>query len=146
MHYCNSFNLLCIFIKLKEISSNSNIPKLTNGDLYIAVHSDKLLQDRINLSSILKPFFGKRLKVLDANSDMKHLYDSFTKLSEDIINCVDSLFQKAKVFENVADLTVLEERLSRLRQLNNPHEVNRNKKPSLKTRKALSRFNVFNPY
>lgn len=105
----------------------------------LAVHSDQLLQDRTKLRKMMKQLAGRRLEVLDANCDMKRLYDRFTKLSIRVIKIVESVCEDAKErVKNLNNLPDLKERLSELQQLNNPLEGN--KIPTLKTKKALSRL------
>lgn len=95
----------------------------------------------------MKPLVGKRLEVLDANWEMKNFYKRFTELSILVINIVESLCQDAKKsVKNLANLPDLKARLSELRQLNNHLEVKGNKIPTQKTKKALSRFGVFNKF
>lgn len=90
----------------------------------------------------MKQLAGRRLEVLDANCDMKRLYDRFTKLSIRVIKIVESVCEDAKErVKNLTNLPDLKERLSELQQLNNPLEGN--KIPTLKTKKALSRLGVF---
>lgn len=90
----------------------------------------------------MKQLAGRRLEVLDANCDMKRLYDRFTKLSIRVIKIVESVCEDAKErVKNLNNLPDVKERLSELQQLNNPLEGN--KIPTLKTKKALSRFGVF---
>lgn len=120
---------------------------LSSEQVCLAVHSDQLLQDRTKLRRIMKPLVGKRLEVLDANWDMKKIYKRFTELSILVINIVESLCQDAKEsVKNLANLPDLKARLSELRQLNNHLEVKGNKIPTQKTKKALSRFGVFNKF
>lgn len=86
----------------------------------------------------MKQLAGRRLEVLDANCDMKRLYDRFTKLSIRVIKIVESVCEDAKErVKKLTNLPDLKERLSELQQLNNPLEGN--KIPTLKTKKALSR-------
>lgn len=87
----------------------------------------------------MKQLAGRRPEVLDANCDMKRLYDRFTKLSIRVIKIVESVCERVKNLTNLPDL---KEKLSELQQLNNPLEGNKN--PTLKTKRALSRFGVFN--
>lgn len=110
---------------------------LTSVHVCLVVHSEQLLRDRNKLRKIIKPLVGRRLKVLDANCDMKKLYDRFTNLSMRVIKIVEGLCPETK------ELPDVKERLLKLRQLNNSFEVKENKKPTLKMRKALSRFGVF---
>lgn len=91
----------------------------------------------------MKQLAGRRPEVLDANCDMKRLYDRFTKLSIRVIKIVESVCEDAKErAKNLTNLPDLKEKLSELQQLNNPLEGNKN--PTLKTKRALSRFGVFN--
>lgn len=106
----------------------------------LVVHSEQLLRDRNKLRKIIKPLVGRRLKVLDANCDMKKLYDRFTNLSMRVIKIVEGLCPETKELDN--NIPDVKERFLKLRQLNNSLEVKENKKPSLKMRKALSRFGV----
>lgn len=91
----------------------------------------------------MKQLAGRRLEVLDANCDMKKLYDKFTELSIRVIKIVECVCEDEKeIVKNLAILPDLKKRLSELQQLNNSLEGN--KIPTLKTKKALSRFGVFN--
>lgn len=116
---------------------------LSSEYVCLAVHSDQLLQDRTKLRKMMKQLAGRRLEVLDANCDMKKLYDKFTELSIRVIKIVECVCEDEKeIVKNLAILPDLKKRLSELKQLNNPLEGN--KIPTLKTKKALSRFGVFN--
>lgn len=120
---------------------------LSSEQVCLAVHSDQLLQDDTKLKGIMKPLDGKNLEVLDANWEMKKIYKRFTELSILVINIVESLCKDANErVKNLANLPDVKARLSELRQLNNHLEVKRNKIPTEKTKKALSRFGVFNHF
>lgn len=71
---------------------------------------------------------------------MEKLYERFTNLSMRVIKIVEGLCPEAKELDYI--LPDVKERFVKLRQLNNPPKVKKIKKPTLKMRRALSRFGV----
>lgn len=79
--------------------------------------------------------------VLDADTEMKQLFARFKRLSKQVLNLHQNVvIEYGKEKTNVM---VLKNRLSKLRQLNNPKKIKEIKEASFKTKQELSRFDLF---
>lgn len=113
--------------------------------LYLAVHSEHLLQDRNTLEYIMATFLGKRPIVLDANTEMKQLYARFKRLSRQILRKIEKLYRDVvkEYGKEKTNVKALAKRLSKLRQLNNPKKIKGIEETSSETKQELSSFDFF---
>lgn len=113
--------------------------------LYLAVHSEHLLQDRNTLEYKMATFLGKRPIVLDANTEMKQLYARFKRLSRQILRKIEKLYRDVvkEYGKEKTNVKALAKRLSKLRQLNNPKKIKGIEETSSEAKQELSRFDFF---
>lgn len=90
-------------------------------------------------------FLGRRPIVLDADTEMKQLYARFKRLSRQVLNKIENLYQNVvmEYGEEKTNVQVVAKRLSKLRQLNNPKKIKGINDASFETKDELSRYDLF---
>lgn len=105
-------------MQLQYLADKNDISEIKGNVTFIAVSSDKLLQDKSKLRCTLRSVFGKRLHVVDAKEQMDKLYKEFENVLSQAIEDTQKTIDVVRR-ENGEDerLRAVEKRLSELCKL-----------------------------